>query len=255
MKNPRRPAAMVALWMGTFPALGQQAQQASRPPEPAAAAEMQRSAARQQRASAEAVRESVLRQWQAVQEMLTAALLQKQAAAAQRPSPAPVWQPLPGPTAAVDAADDGLPSRPNPPEFPCDPLPPEVWSPLVRAASQREGLAVDLLTAVIRQESAFRPCAVSPKGAMGLMQLMPATAQLLGVKDPFDPKENVDAGAKFLKMLLSRYGGNLALALGAYNAGPGRVDAAGGVPPIPETQDYVNDILTRLDGQAGTAGR
>ncbi|MCL6545763.1 MAG: lytic transglycosylase domain-containing protein [Bryobacteraceae bacterium] len=251
MNGIRRQAALAALCMGTFAALAQQDQEAGRPP----AAEMQRSAARQQRASAEAVRESVLRQWEAVQEMLTAAFLQKQAAAAQRASFAPLWKPLPATAAAVDAADAAPPIRPNPPEFPCDPLPPEVWSPLVRAASEREGLAVDLLTAVIRQESAFRPCAVSPKGAMGLMQLMPATAQLLGVKDPFDPKENVDAGARFLKMLLSRYGGNLALALGAYNAGPGRVDAAGGVPPIPETQDYVSDILTKLAEQSVAAGR
>jgi len=254
MKSIRRTAALAALWLGAFAALGQQARQVGRPPAPAAA-EMQRSAARQQRASAETVRESVLRQWQAVQEMLAAALLQRQAAATQRASPLPLKTLPPSPSETPAAAEVSGPDRPAAPEFPCDPLPPEVWSPLVRAAAEREGLAMDLLTAVIRQESAFRACAVSPKGAMGLMQLMPTTAQLLGVKDPFDPKENVDAGARFLKMLLSRYGGNLALALGAYNAGPGRVDAAGGVPPIPETQDYVSDILTRLAEQAGAAGR
>ncbi len=79
------------------------------------------------------------------------------------------------------------------------------------------------------------------------MQLMPATVAGLDVEDPFDPKENVDAGAKLLKQLLVRYGGDVALALGAYNAGPSRVDESGGVPAIRETVDYVNRILARID--------
>jgi soluble lytic murein transglycosylase-like protein len=116
----------------------------------------------------------------------------------------------------------------------------------IRAAANREGLDAGLLRAVIRQESAFDPCAVSPKGAMGLMQLMPATAAGLGVADPFDPHENVSAGARFLRTLLDRYKGDLPLALGAYNAGPGRVDAFGAIPPIPETVDYVRKILKLL---------
>lgn len=195
----------------------------------------------------EAMRESVARQRQAVEQMRASVEQQRRAAAAQRaflPSllPSAILFPYISP-AANAAPGENLLVRPP---APCDPLPPDVWSPLVRQAAEREGVAVDLLTAVIQQESAFRPCAVSPKGAMGLMQLMPSTAALLGVKDPFDPKENVDAGTRFLKMLLDRYSGNLALALGAYNAGPGRVDAAGGVPPIPETQDYVKEILSRL---------
>ena len=86
-------------------------------------------------------------------------------------------------------------------------------------AARRQDLDEEVLRGVIQQESAFRPCAVSPKGAMGLMQLMPATASQLGVPNPFDPAANVDAGARFLKELLTRYGGDLPLALGAYNAG------------------------------------
>jgi soluble lytic murein transglycosylase-like protein len=99
---------------------------------------------------------------------------------------------------------------------------------------------------VIRKESAFYPCAVSPKGALGLMQLMPATAEMLGVTDPFDPKQNVDAGAKFLKQLIEKYAGDLPLALSAYNAGPARVDTARGVPDIAETKNYVADILSSI---------
>jgi soluble lytic murein transglycosylase-like protein len=128
----------------------------------------------------------------------------------------------------------------------CDPLPaPEVDS-LVGETAQREGLSADLLRSVMRQESAFRPCAVSSKGAMGLMQLMPSTAEQFGIEDPFDPVTNLDAGARFLKQLLSKYGGDVPKALGAYNAGPSKVDAAGGVPAIPETMDYVRQILGNL---------
>jgi len=128
----------------------------------------------------------------------------------------------------------------------CAPLPSSEVDSLVEHAAKRQDLDEKTLRAVIQQESAFRPCAVSPKGAMGLMQLMPATASQFGVPNPFDPAGNVDAGARFLKQLLMRYGGDLTLALGAYNAGPTRVDAAGGVPNIPETQDYVRQILAAL---------
>jgi soluble lytic murein transglycosylase-like protein len=117
---------------------------------------------------------------------------------------------------------------------------------LVENAADREGLDQAVVRGVMRQESAFRPCAVSPKGAMGLMQLMPATASQLGVLNPFDSAANVDAGAKLLKDLLVRYGGDLSLTLGAYIAGPAEVDAAAGVPAIPETQDYVKRILSWL---------
>ena len=135
------------------------------------------------------------------------------------------------------------------PDLICDPVPEATIAPILLDAAQREGLEPRLLTAVIQQESAFRPCAVSQKGGQGLMQLMPDTSAEFGVKDPFDPKQSIDAGAKYLKDLITRYSGNLSLALGAYNAGPAKVDQAGGVPPIPETTDYVSQILSRLAGQ------
>jgi soluble lytic murein transglycosylase-like protein len=81
---------------------------------------------------------------------------------------------------------------------------------------------------------------------MGLMQLMPGTAAGLGVDDPFDPEENIAAGSRFLRQMLDRFGGDVGMALGAYNAGPGRVEAAGGIPQIPETKAYVEGILGRL---------
>jgi soluble lytic murein transglycosylase-like protein len=114
---------------------------------------------------------------------------------------------------------------------------------MIERAAGREGLSPGLLSAVIRKESAGYPCAVSNKGAMGLMQLMPGTAAGLGVADPLDPGQNLDAGARFLSGLLSRYQGNLSLALAAYNAGPGAVDRNGGIPPYAETRNYVRDIL------------
>jgi soluble lytic murein transglycosylase-like protein len=129
---------------------------------------------------------------------------------------------------------------------PCDPMPKEEADNLMQQAAARENLSVDLLRAVINQESGFRPCAVSPKGAMGLMQLMPSTFNELGKQDPFDPRQNIDSGARFLKQLLTRYGGDVKLALGAYNAGPARVDASGGVPEIEETLRYVQAIMGSL---------
>jgi soluble lytic murein transglycosylase-like protein len=128
----------------------------------------------------------------------------------------------------------------------CDPLPEIELTPLIQQAAQHEGLDANLLRAVAQQESGFRSCAVSQKGAMGLMQLMPATAQELGVHDPFDPAESLSSGARLLKQLLARFGGDTALALGAYNAGPDRVEASGGVPQIPETIRYVQQILGKL---------
>jgi len=128
----------------------------------------------------------------------------------------------------------------------CAPLPASEVDALVENAAERHDVDQAVLRGVMRQESGFRPCAVSAKGAMGLMQLMPATAVHLGVPNPFNPAENVDAGAKLLKELLARYGGDLSLTLGAYNAGPAEVDAAAGVPEIPETQDYVKRILSSL---------
>ncbi len=118
---------------------------------------------------------------------------------------------------------------------------------LIDKHARQAGLSAALLRAVVRKESAFNPCAVSRAGAKGLMQLMPETAEMLGVADPFDPEENLRGGSQFLKMMLDRYGGDVALALGAYNAGPGRVDKLRKVPAIPETQDYVRTILGSMN--------
>jgi soluble lytic murein transglycosylase-like protein len=117
---------------------------------------------------------------------------------------------------------------------------------LANTAAGKHGLRADLVRSVMKQESAFKPCALSTAGAMGLMQIMPETADLLHLDDPFDPQKNVDAGAKFLKMMLDRFGGDLTLALAAYNAGPGAVDRAQGVPPISETLEYISNILGDL---------
>jgi hypothetical protein len=92
-------------------------------------------------------------------------------------------------------------------------------------------------------ESGFDPRAVSPKGALGLMQLMPGTARELGVSDPFDPAQSVRGGARYLRRLLDRFGGRLDLALAAYNAGPGAVEEHGGVPPYRETREYVRKVI------------
>ena len=128
----------------------------------------------------------------------------------------------------------------------CDPLPQDQLNSMITSAAQKEGVNFDLIKAVMEQESAGRPCAVSFRGAQGLMQLMPSTAEQFDIQDPFDPKQNVEAGAKFLKLLLDKYDNNVTLALSAYNAGSGRVDQEGGIPPIPETLNYVADILRKL---------
>jgi soluble lytic murein transglycosylase-like protein len=147
---------------------------------------------------------------------------------------------------APPAALGATVAPPPPVAADCDSLPSSAIDSLVEQAARRLNLDEGTLRAVIQQESAFRPCAISPKGAMGLMQLMPSTALQFGAGNPFDPSENVEAGATLLKQLLVRYGGDLRLALGAYNAGPARVDAAAGVPKIPETREYIREILSTL---------
>jgi len=126
----------------------------------------------------------------------------------------------------------------------CDPIPDPYASALLGFAATTQHVDAKLLRAVILQESGFRPCAVSTKGAQGLMQLMPATAEQFQVADPFDPRQNIEAGARYLKQLLDKYKGDVTLALAAYNAGPAAVDAAKGIPDIPETRDYVKAILS-----------
>lgn len=118
--------------------------------------------------------------------------------------------------------------------------------PLIEQSAKQEGVESDLIRAVINEESGARPCAISSKGAQGLMQLMPSTVAQFGVRDPFDPKQNVEAGVKLLKQLLAKYNGDVKLALAAYNAGSSRVDGEGGVPAIAETKNYVEDIMSKL---------
>ena len=126
---------------------------------------------------------------------------------------------------------------------PCEAVPQDQLDRSIRDAATREKLPPEVLREVIRKESAFYPCAVSGKGAMGLMQLMPATAVEMGVRDPFDPLESINAGAKFLGQLLTKYEGDWKKALAAYNAGPRKVDEYGGVPPYQETLNFVEKVL------------
>lgn len=115
---------------------------------------------------------------------------------------------------------------------------------VIREAAQRTGLPEALIDAVIRTESGYRPRAVSRAGARGLMQLMPATARSLGVHDPFDPRQNVLGGSRYLRRMYDRFG-SVRLALAAYNAGPGAVLRHRGVPPYDETRRYVSTVLRR----------
>jgi hypothetical protein len=121
---------------------------------------------------------------------------------------------------------------------------------VVEKYSRQYGVDEDLVWAVIRQESGFNAGAVSPKGAMGLMQLMPGTAALLGVSDPFDVEQNVAGGVKYLEQCLNQFNQDVPLALAAYNAGPGNVVKYQGCPPFAETRNYVSSILAAYAGEA-----
>lgn len=121
------------------------------------------------------------------------------------------------------------------------------YDPLIQHTARRHGLDHSLVTAVIKVESDFDPGAVSSKGARGLMQLMPGTARELGVRDSFDPWENVEGGVRYLRNLLDFFNGNLPLALAAYNAGREAVLQHGGIPPYPETRQYVAKVLQYYD--------
>ena len=120
--------------------------------------------------------------------------------------------------------------------------PSEAYEDIIQEAAAEYDMDPDLIRAVMQTESAFHPYAVSRAGAEGLMQLMPALADEMGVDDSFDPRENIMGGARYLKLLLDHHNGNLDLALASYNAGPGNVERYGGVPPFRETRRYVKTI-------------
>ena len=134
-------------------------------------------------------------------------------------------------------------------------LPSPEISDLVEQTASRHQIDPQLVHAIIKVESEYDPKAVSSKGAMGLMQLIPGTAQRFGVENPFNPKENIEGGVSYLKHLLGLFGGDLSLSLAAYNAGEGAVQRFGGIPSFAETQDYVRkvtDIYQSASAQSGT---
>jgi hypothetical protein len=126
---------------------------------------------------------------------------------------------------------------------------------IIRAAAERYGVDTRLVEAIVQTESAGNPTALSPKGARGLMQLMPERAAVLGVRDSFDPTQNVDGGVRHMRDLLQRFGGDVTLALAAYNAGEAAVRSYGGVPPFAETREYVRRVRAMYDGGMSLAPR
>lgn len=139
-----------------------------------------------------------------------------------------------------------VPGKPTDRTQPASRRTPSALAPLFQTAAAKAQVSPHLLEAVASTESAFRSDAVSPKGARGVMQLMPATARMLGVANPDDAAQNIEGGAAYLAGLLQAFNGDTVLALAAYNAGPGAVRRHRGVPPYRETQAYVDRVLARL---------
>lgn len=179
--------------------------------------------------------ESIVRQLRSIA-VQQASIERQRSVAGPRNRPLPSFPSFPSLAAAGEVS--------NP--FDCEPVPTMLLQSAVHNAADTYNVQPDLIHAVIRQESGGYPCAVSPKGAMGLMQLMPGTAADMGAVDPFDVNQNVTAGTRLLAQLMQRYSGDLNRVLGAYNAGPGAVDQAGGPPPFPETINYIRSIMERL---------
>jgi soluble lytic murein transglycosylase-like protein len=132
--------------------------------------------------------------------------------------------------------------------------PGSAYAPLIDSAAARNGIDPAVLYGLIQQESGFDPSARSSAGALGLTQLMPSTAASLGVSEPLDPAQSIEGGARYLAQMLHRFAGNTADALAAYNAGPGAVQQYGGVPPYPETQQYVAKVLGYAASYSQSAG-
>jgi len=156
-------------------------------------------------------------------------------------------QPPPGVTAKVFSAKKASFSVYHIPAFRSSVLHRKAYAPLIEEAARRHELDPSLVRAVIHVESGFNPHAVSSKGARGLMQLLPSRARLLGVKDSFNPEENIRGGTRHLAFLLRKFDGNLAFALAAYNAGEGAVEKYGGIPPYDETRQYVRRVFLMKD--------
>lgn len=128
---------------------------------------------------------------------------------------------------------------------------PAEYENIIRTCADKYGVNPSLVKAVIHAESGYNPNAVSPKGASGLMQLMPGTARSLKVSNSFDPKDNVEGGVKYLRFLLDTFRGDVSLALAAYNAGLNKVARFGGIPPYAETRTYVNRVLSYMQSYQG----